>query len=461
MGSANIDVINTQLFQYEKLPYDAEVEYLESSNAQWIDTGVFPDRVSDSFDIRVMIMSATRPYSSFCGSQNASTSVQYYTLGTAASSSSVRFFDPLCGPVDVPSETWMDIHVANGDVTIAGSRFTPTMASGIFSSHFALFGRLLGNAFVSSGAFRIASLSYYTNSVLVRDMIPVRFTNELGQSEGAMYDRVSKQLFRNQGTGSFLYGADKIPIETNRYVQDGLIAMWDGKENAGVGLHDPNAMVWKDLSPSGFDLTNQQGAFDSEFFWKDDCIYCNDGRLQRFYGAKGGVPQSLVNAVNSGDVTIEGVVRHLRKTNAGALVSQLYEGSNVQNLSILCPVLGGKAAIREPWRTYGLTYGLHGTTAPLVATSPSYLCVVKRSDSSMSSTSIVDGKSYFATGTSGNANPMTTTGRFALMAMGSLSFWSGRHTLGELYAIRIYSRALTSAEIAANYAVDKARFNLP
>jgi hypothetical protein len=27
--------------------------------------------------------------------------------------------------------------------------------------------------------------------------------------------------------------------------------------------------------------------------------------------------------------------------------------------------------------------------------------------------------------------------------------------------IRIYSRALTAAEIAANYAIDKARFNLP
>jgi hypothetical protein len=30
-----------------------------------------------------------------------------------------------------------------------------------------------------------------------------------------------------------------------------------------------------------------------------------------------------------------------------------------------------------------------------------------------------------------------------------------------IYCTRIYSRALTSAEIAANYAIDKARFNLP
>lgn len=42
----------------------------------------------------------------------------------------------------------------------------------------------------------------------VRDMIPVRFTNEQGVSEGAMYDRVSGQLFRNSGTGAFSFGTD-------------------------------------------------------------------------------------------------------------------------------------------------------------------------------------------------------------------------------------------------------------
>lgn len=37
----------------------------------------------------------------------------------------------------------------------------------------------------------------------------VRFTNENGVSEGAMYDRVSGQLFRNAGTGAFIIGPDK------------------------------------------------------------------------------------------------------------------------------------------------------------------------------------------------------------------------------------------------------------
>ena len=32
------------------------------------------------------------------------------------------------------------------------------------------------------------------------------------------------------------------------YVQrEHLIAQWDGIDNAGTGVHDPNATVWKDL----------------------------------------------------------------------------------------------------------------------------------------------------------------------------------------------------------------------
>ena len=46
------------------------------------------------------------------------------------------------------------------------------------------------------------------NSNLVRDFIPVRFTNESGEQEGAMWDRVTKQLFRNAGTGAFTFGPD-------------------------------------------------------------------------------------------------------------------------------------------------------------------------------------------------------------------------------------------------------------
>ena len=36
-------------------------------------------------------------------------------------------------------------------------------------------------------------------------------------------------------------------FSTSSYVQDGLIACWDGIENAGAGVHNPTTTVWKDV----------------------------------------------------------------------------------------------------------------------------------------------------------------------------------------------------------------------
>ena len=42
----------------------------------------------------------------------------------------------------------------------------------------------------------------------VRDYQPVRFVNEYGMIEGGLYDRMTEELFRNQGTGAFIIGPD-------------------------------------------------------------------------------------------------------------------------------------------------------------------------------------------------------------------------------------------------------------
>ena len=55
-------------------------------------------------------------------------------------------------------------------------------------------------------------------------------------------------------------GAPTPSVPTARdYVQDGLIAMWDGIENAGWGVHDASAATWKDIVGNN-DLTIVSGA---------------------------------------------------------------------------------------------------------------------------------------------------------------------------------------------------------
>ena len=62
---------------------------------------------------------------------------------------------------------------------------------------------------ISPRKCRIYSLKMYNGADVLQDFIPVRFTNALGETEGAMYDRNSGELFRNQGAGSFIIGPDK------------------------------------------------------------------------------------------------------------------------------------------------------------------------------------------------------------------------------------------------------------
>ena len=44
-----------------------------------------------------------------------------------------------------------------------------------------------------------------------------------------------------------LHSAFCIATPAAAYIQNGLVACWDGVENAGVGVHDASATVWKDL----------------------------------------------------------------------------------------------------------------------------------------------------------------------------------------------------------------------
>ena len=48
--------------------------------------------------------------------------------------------------------------------------------------------------------------------------------------------------------------ADWIKKHTNPYITDGLIAMWDGTWNIGLGTHDEMTTVWRDITGNGYDI---------------------------------------------------------------------------------------------------------------------------------------------------------------------------------------------------------------
>ena len=106
------------------------------------------------------------------------------------------------------------------NVTIDGVPYTLGNSWGLHSQ-FLLFGCVsYGSSISAAGtvtlqACKIGSCKLYLNNVLVRDFIPVRVG-----TVGYMYDRVTRRLFGNSGTGgAFVLGPDKaVPIlSLNRY----------------------------------------------------------------------------------------------------------------------------------------------------------------------------------------------------------------------------------------------------
>ena len=54
-------------------------------------------------------------------------------------------------------------------------------------------------------------------------------------------------LFVSVFAFGILHSAFCIATPAAAYIQNGLVACWDGVENVGVGVHDASATVWKDL----------------------------------------------------------------------------------------------------------------------------------------------------------------------------------------------------------------------
>ena len=93
----------------------------------------------------------------------------------------------------------------------------------------------------------------------VAHLVPVRkeATGEVG-----FYDTVRNDFYGNEGGGS-LWAPGVIVVKpeqqtASQYVQDGLVAQWDGIENAGAGLHDDKTNVWTDLTGNGWNLVTDR-----------------------------------------------------------------------------------------------------------------------------------------------------------------------------------------------------------
>ena len=184
----------------EPVPYDARIEYLESTGTQWIDTGIIPDN-DTGLSIKAYSSNTTDSY--VVGLRNNagntrwcighSTGGYYYAIN---STNSYRF---ATNPLEMffnYLNSKMFRATGYGGHTLSSLSFVPTY-------NIRMFGSAGTVASYSKWAGRIYYLQITQGDSVVMNLIPVRVG-----TVGYMYDKVSKQLFGNDGTGDFILGGD-------------------------------------------------------------------------------------------------------------------------------------------------------------------------------------------------------------------------------------------------------------
>ena len=211
----------------------------------------------------------------------------------------------------------------------------------------------------------------------------------------------------------------------NPYVTDGLVAMWDGEWNAGGGKHSLNATTWANIIDDS-DIMTPVG---TSFSWGDkscsitNCLFKNTNK-------------PYIATISSSRVLTMEVV--LNRTGGSVSFSQM-----------LSMAVG--AWLKFEGAGYGMGNIFYPKSLDYVNGTTSLLSI------SVTMDTILGYKDAVLKSTVSNAS------RFS-QYLESMSIGGDSQTtsfVGQIFCCRLYSRALTAAEIAANYAIDKARFNLP
>ena len=205
------------------LPYDAEVEYLEEGPAgSYIQTDI-PTTKNTSCAVSLEVVNATKMDGGgvCCAIYGLGLSWNYYSYGlfyltqpgqgqrgklnfhgmTSKLSNLLQTDDPVRFDVSISANGSKNVIVS------CGSFYNHSTIQNIKDS--GRFTMLWNKSNNSLAKTRLIDVVFSVDNTILGSFIPVRFTNEDGVSEGAMYDKVSGQLYRNAGTGAFVIGPDK------------------------------------------------------------------------------------------------------------------------------------------------------------------------------------------------------------------------------------------------------------
>ena len=229
-------------------------------------------------------------------------------------------------------------------------------------------------------------------------------------------------------------------LDSTSYVSSGLVAQWDGVENAGRGVHSDSPTVWKDLVGSN-DITLP--AWVSATAKGMNSVGSSESRTY---------PElASITGLDGDDVTIEVAARRVRWTQTddyGNLQSFFtspwghfgYRFNQNDAFYAYLPPNGNNAGQAKLYNINTGTGGAKVTECQTIAGR------ITRNSSSAQNGLFINAAAQTLVYASYSANLGS-----------SWKFFNNPRTEIEFFAIRVYNRRLTSSELAGNAWVDRLR----
>ena len=181
-----------------------ELEYIESSGTQYIDTG-YPATSTCKYELKI---SKQIESGGTMGSDDHWGGFLMYN----SIRDGYRFHLPdSLYDVNGISDSILNITCSSDGLTINGQAGTKTNDNNSYSGNIKIWPKYSGG--YNRGKCKLYSCKIYNNNVLVRDFIPVK-NSETG--EVGLFDKVESTFYTNQGTGNFITGPVVNNLEINR-----------------------------------------------------------------------------------------------------------------------------------------------------------------------------------------------------------------------------------------------------
>ena len=208
-ASTTIDGYAALVDQIHSLPYDAEIEYLQSTGTQYINTGILIDGTGTfSFGVKTTLTNRSNS-GAIIGTRESSSGYTRYKSYNILNLSTTQIRADLLGKANAgdgkinttASALTIKFDTSVQTLLVNGSNIAGSSTNQSCGYPFYLFS--INNGNMANIPQKLEYFWFMKDNKITMYLIPVR----VGQV-GYMYDKVSGELFGNDGTGNFTLGPD-------------------------------------------------------------------------------------------------------------------------------------------------------------------------------------------------------------------------------------------------------------